>query len=158
MIQNSFTSAVDTKTLEFQSQFEDNGWKYLRWKTTQKELGHCPWRPPDQPDQLWPILKLSIQRRPNPPAGMIYAKGGIKSDQNKVPKSPRVEEDRIHGDLYGGIKTWRIRSLTGFCRLCLKKRRVGISSARKERQKIENKEKTKQTALLWAGLIPVMVG
>ena len=43
MIQNSF--AIDTKTLEFQSQFEDNGWKYLRWKTTQKELGHCPWRP-----------------------------------------------------------------------------------------------------------------
>ena len=74
-----------------------------------------------------------------------------------------VEEDRIHGDLYGGIKTWRIRSLSGFYRLCLKKRRVGISSAREERQrkkieKLKIKKKTKQTALLWAGLIPVMVG
>ena len=45
MIQNSFTSAVDTKTLEFQSQFEDNGWKYLRWKTTQKKHGHRPGAP-----------------------------------------------------------------------------------------------------------------
>ena len=46
VIQNSFTTVKDTKTLEFQSQFEDNGWKYLRWKTTQKELGHSLWRPP----------------------------------------------------------------------------------------------------------------
>ena len=37
MIQNSFTTAVDTKTLEFQSQFEDNGWKYLRWRKPGKK-------------------------------------------------------------------------------------------------------------------------
>ena len=37
MIHNSFTAAKDTKTLEFQSQFEDNGWKYLRWRKPGKK-------------------------------------------------------------------------------------------------------------------------
>ena len=36
-IQNSFTAAKDTKTLEFQSQFENNGWKYLRWRKPRKK-------------------------------------------------------------------------------------------------------------------------
>ena len=58
------------------------------------------------------------------------------SNQIKI-KFPNLgdEEDRIHGDLYGGIKTWRIRSPTGFYRLCLEKRREGISWARKEERK-----------------------
>ena len=37
MIQNSFTTALDTKPLEFQSQSEDNGWKYLRWRKPGKK-------------------------------------------------------------------------------------------------------------------------
>ena len=37
MIQNSFTTASDTKPFEFQSQSEDNGWKYLRWRKPGKK-------------------------------------------------------------------------------------------------------------------------